>query len=196
LFAALAGLLATGFAWAKLVTRFLRLFAAGGTIIRACRTFGIAGGLTVFVTLRAEIRTAFAPRIGAGGRLFRLATDFPALGRAGFIFGREDFEFCLGFDDRLGGERIGFDRSRCGHGSDNSDWGGGSGLLCGDGRGWLLDLDWRFNDRGGSGLGRERVFVLCLVVNDLDGGRLVSAGSGVLFCGGGRGWRTGALAAR
>lgn len=91
LFFTLAGLLATGFAGAKLVARFLRLFATGGTIIRACGTVGIARGLTVFVPLRAEVRAAFAARIGAGARLFRFAADFPALGMAGVFFGRKDF---------------------------------------------------------------------------------------------------------
>lgn len=101
LFFAFAELFTTGFAGAKLVARFLRLFAAGWTIIAACRTVGIAGGLTIFMPLWAEIRAAIAARIGAGGGLFRLATNFPALGWAGFFFRREDFEFCLGFDDCL-----------------------------------------------------------------------------------------------
>jgi hypothetical protein len=188
-FAAIAGLLTTGFAGAKLVACFLGL-------VTACGTIGIASGLTIFMALRAEIRAAFAARIGAGGGLFRMAADFPALSRAGFFFGREDFEFCLGFDDRLGRGRIGFGRSRRGHGGDDSGRGGGSGLLCGDGRGGLLDLNWRFNDRGGSGHGRERVNVLTLVVNDLNGGRLVGACGGVFVCCGGGSGRTGALTAR
>jgi hypothetical protein len=195
-FAAIAGLLATGFAGAKLVACFLRLVAAGRSIIRARRPIGIASGLTVFMALRAEIRAAFAARISAGGGLFRLTADFPALRGANIFLGREDFEFSFGFYDCLGGGRFGFDRSRRGHGSDDSGWGGGSGLLCGDGRGGLLDLDWRINDRGGSGHGRERVNVFTLVVNDLDGGRLVGAGGGVFVCCGGRGGRTRAFAAR
>ena len=73
LFFALAGLFAAGFAGAKLVARFLWLLAAGWTI-------GVASLLAVFMPLWAEVRAAFAARAGAGGRLFRLAADFPALG--------------------------------------------------------------------------------------------------------------------
>jgi hypothetical protein len=189
LLAAIAGLLTTGFAGAKLVAGFLRLVLTGWTI-------AIAGGLTVLMALRAEVRAAFAARINAGGWLVRLAADFPALSGANIFLGREDFEFCFGFYDCLGGGRFGFDRNRRGHGSDDSGRGGGSGLLCGDGRGGQLDLHWRFNDRSRSGHGRERVNVLMLVVNDLDGGRLVGAGGGVFVCCGGGSGRTGALAAR
>jgi len=186
-------LLATRFAGTKLVAWFLRLFAAGGAIIVARRTVGIAS-LTIFMTLRTEIRAAFAARISVGGWLFRLAADLPALGWASFSFWRKDFELGFGFDDSFGGDRFDFDRSRRSHGSDDGDWGGGSGLLCGDGCGGLLDVGWRFDDRCRSGLGRERIFVLALVVNDLNGGRLIAAGGG--FFAGGWGGRAGAFAAR
>jgi len=127
-----------------------------------------------------------------------LAADFPALGRAGILLGRENFEFSFGFNDRLGGGREGFDRGLRRNWSDEGDGGGGfrSGLLHGDERDGLLDLGWCFDDSDGSGLGCERVFVLGLVVNDLNGGRLVGAGGGVLVCSGGWGRRAWALTAR
>lgn len=111
--AAIAGWLATRFAGAKLVARFLRLFAAGRTIIGTSRTGVVAAGrLTFVVALRAEIRAAFAARIGAGGRFVGLTTDFPALSRAGHFLGGEDFEFGFGFNDSFGGGRFDFERCR------------------------------------------------------------------------------------
>jgi hypothetical protein len=148
------------------------------------------------MTRRTKIRAAVAAWISTGGWLRRLTADFPALSRASFFFGRKDFEFSFGFDDRLRSGRIGFDRGRSGHRGDDSDRGSGSRLLGGDGRDGLLDVGWRFDDSGGSGLGSERVFVFGLVVNDLDRGRLISAARGVFVCGGGWGGRAGALAAR
>jgi hypothetical protein len=106
LLAALATLF-TAFTWAEFVAWFLRLFAAGGAIIVARRTVGIAG-LTIFMTLRTEIRAALVAGIGAGGRLVGLATDLPALGWSGFFLGGKDLQFSFGFYDRLRGGRVGY----------------------------------------------------------------------------------------
>lgn len=147
---------------------------------------------------RVKIRTGIATRIGAGIRLFRGTADFPALSRANVLLGRENIELGFGFDDRLGSGSEGFDRgrgrSRCDVGY--GDWSHESGLLYGDGRGGLLGDDWRLDDSGGSGLGRERILILGLMINDLDGGRLIGTGDGVFVCGGGCSVRAGALAAR
>jgi len=199
LLTAFACRLTTRFARTKIVARFPRLFAAGGAFIAANgHVFATSLGLTVGMACRMKIRTAFAARIGAGSRLFRLAADLPALSRAGFLLGREDFEFGFGFNDRLGRGREGFDPGRSRFWCDDGDrvWGFCSGLLRGDGRDGLLDLRGRFNDCDRNRLGRERIFVLGLMVNDLDGGRLIAATGGIfIHCGGGSG-RTRALAAR
>ena len=102
-FAAFAWLFATGFAWAKLVARILRLFATGRPVIAADRL--------IVAARRTEIRATFATRVGTGGRLCGLTTNFPALRRADVLLGREDFEFGFGFNDHLGGGLEGFDRS-------------------------------------------------------------------------------------
>jgi hypothetical protein len=187
-FTALARRLATRFARAKLVARFLRLIVTSRTVIGAGRAILTPGG--------AKARAGIATRISAGIRLFGRTADFPALSRANLLLGRENFKFGFGFDNRFGSGGEGFDRGRGRNRCDvgDGDWCLGSGLLCGDGRGGLLGNGWRFNDSGRSGLGRERIFILCLMVNDLDGGRLIGAGGGV--CGGGWSVRDGALAAR
>jgi len=197
LFTALTGLLAPGFAGAKLVTRFLRLVITSQTIIGASRLIGIPSR-TVLMARRPEIRTGIPTRISASFRLCRGTADFPALCRTRFFLRREYIEFGFGCDHPLRSGRMGFDSSRSRGESDLSDggWGCRNSLFWRDGRGRWLDDGWRFNDSGGNGLGCERIFVFGLMGNDLDGGRLIGAGNGAFFCGGGWSGRTGALAAR
>jgi hypothetical protein len=144
-----------------------------------------------------KIRTTFAARIGVGSRLFRLTTDLPALGWTGFLLGRENLELGFGFNHRFGSGGEGFDGGRGCSRCDDGDrgWDCRSGLLCGHGHDGRLDIGHGFNSSG-NGCGRERIYVFGLVVNDLDGGRLIAAGDGIFVCSGGGSGRTRALAAR
>jgi hypothetical protein len=187
-----------GFARAKLVTWLTRLLVAGRALITANGHLSTASlGLTVGKARRMKVRAAFATGIGAGSGLFRLTTDLPALGRTGFLLWRENLEFGFGLHHRFGSGGEGFygDRScnRC-NGGDRG-WVCRSELLCGHGHDGRLDFRHCFN-RSGNGRGCERIDVFGLVVNDLDGGRLIAADGSIFVCSGGGRGRTGALAAR
>jgi hypothetical protein len=185
-----------GFARAKLVTRFTRLLVAGRAFIAANGHLSTASlGLTVGKARRMKVRAAFAAVIGAGSGLFRLTTDLPALGRTGFLLWRENFEFGFGLHHRFGSGGEGFYGGRSCNGCDDSDrdWICRSGLLRGHRHDGRLDFRHCFYRRGN---GCERIYVFGLVVNDLDGGRLIAAGGSIFVCSGGGRGRTGALAAR
>ena len=184
----------TGFARAKLVTRFTRLLVAGRAFIAANGHLSTASlGLTISMARRVKIRAAFAARIGAGSGLFRLTTYLPALSGTSLLLRRENLEFGFGFHHRFGSRGEGFDGGRSCNRCDDGDrgWVCRSGLLCGHGHDGRLDFRHCFDS---SGRGCERIHVFGLVVNDLDGGRLIAAGGSIFVCSGGG--RTGALAAR
>jgi len=180
LFTTLARLFATRFTRTKLVARLLRLVVTSRAVIGARRLVGGAGR-AIFAPGWAEARAGIATGISTGIRLFGGTADFPALGRTNFLLGWENLELGFRFDDRFGNRSRRFDRSRGGNRCNFGDggWCGDGRLFCRNERGGLFRGGRRFDDSGRSRLGCERVFVLCLMVNDLDGGRLIGAGGGV-----------------
>lgn len=166
----------------RLRTRLLRALVA--LLAAFARSAGLEG--TRLAALGPERRTIIAARLAAG---------FPALGRALDLRGRKNVELGLGLGRRRGGgtfkgEKLGGRSSgRGGRGggfSLGSDgFGSGRRRGCrrgGGGRGGLVD-----NRSGHGRLARERILVLALRVDHLDGAGLITGGSGVGGCGGGRG---------
>ncbi len=166
----------------RLRTRLLR------ALVTLLATLARCAGLerTRLAALGPEGRTIIAARLGTG---------FPALGRALGFRGRKDVELGLGLGLRRGGGSIEGEKLG-GRSGGRGGRGGGFGLRSdgfgsgrrrgrrhrgGDGSG-LVD-----NGRGHGRLARERILVLALRGDHLDGAGLVARGGGVGGCGGGAG---------